>query len=68
MSEERTILEVTEPEYDPFKERTVAIFRNGSLHISYEYKKEDEDFWRTWQDMGASLSPMAQIELRKLLL
>jgi hypothetical protein len=64
----RVILEVTEETYDPFIERTVGEIRDdGSLRISYEYKKEDEDFWRTWQDMGASLSPTALTKLKELL-
>jgi hypothetical protein len=66
MAEKRIILEVTEPEYNPFIERTVGVFReDGSLSISYEYQREGEDFWLTWQNMGACLSPTALTKVRE---
>jgi hypothetical protein len=68
LPERRIILEVTEEAYDPFMERTIGVLQeDGRLRISYEYKKEGEEYWRTWQDMGASLGPTGLTELKRFL-
>lgn len=65
MQERRIVLEVTEEEYNPFKERTIGVLtEEGGLRICYEYQRSGEEYWETWQDMGASLSPSGLTKLR----
>lgn len=49
--------------YDEFEEETrVSLDDSGALAISYWYRRDGGE-WRSWQDMGASLTPP---EVRRL--
>jgi len=66
-NDKRIVIEETD-EFDPFRERTIVILKgDGSLSISYEYQRAGEDFWRTWQNQGATLGPTALTRLKEAL-
>jgi hypothetical protein len=41
---------------DGFCERQSVLVENGRVKIVYARKYNDEEEWRSWQDMGASMS------------